>query len=214
MRRSQAVLLVVSKGPERYAVPDVAGMSLDDAKAALADSHLSLGEVKQTYSETVKEGTIIGADPQAGTRLKPDATVTLLQSKGREPIDVVDWTGKPADDAVAALTKSGLQVDATELRNDDTVPKGDVISQSPNSGTLHRGDLVTLIVSKGPVDGPGPERRRQERLRRRRPSCSKAGFDARSSGSGRLLQARCRQPGPGGRDDGAEGQRRSRLTTC
>ncbi len=151
VRRSQAVLLVVSKGPERYAVPDVAGMSLDDAKAALADSHLSLGEVKQTYSETVKEGTVIGADPQAGTRLKPDATVTLLQSKGREPIDVVDWTGKPADDAVAALTKSGLQVDATELRNDDTVPKGDVISQSPNSGTLHRGDLVTLIVSKGPV---------------------------------------------------------------
>ncbi len=151
VRRSQAVLLVVSKGQERYAVPDVAAMSLDEAKAALADNNLTLGEVTQAYSETVEDGMIVGADPQAGTRLKPGAAVTLVQSKGREPIDVVDWTGKPADEAVSALTKSGLKVDATEQRNDDTVPKGDVISQSPNSGTLHRGDLVTLIVSKGPV---------------------------------------------------------------
>jgi len=71
-------------------------------------------------------------------------------SKGRQPIEVTDFTGKPADDAVKALTDAGLEVDATEQKNDATVPKGAVISQSPASGTLYRGDKVTLVVSKGP----------------------------------------------------------------
>jgi len=151
IRRAQAVVLVVSKGQERYAVPDVAGLSLDDAKTAVANSHLTVGSVTQAYSDKVPEGDVIGAEPSVGTRLKPGATVTLVQSKGRQPIDVTDWTNKNADDAVAALTQAGLKVDATQQQNSDTVPKGDVISQDPTSGTLYRGDLVTLVVSKGPV---------------------------------------------------------------
>jgi serine/threonine-protein kinase len=151
IRRAQAVVLVVSKGQERYAVPDVTGMSLDAAKAAVADSHLTVGSVTQAYSEQVADGLVIGADPKTGTRLKPGATITLVQSQGREPIDVVDWTGQNADAAVAALTKAGLKVDATKQDYSDTVPKGSVISQDPSSGTLFRGDLVTLVVSKGPV---------------------------------------------------------------
>ncbi len=150
VRRMTPVVLVVSQGQERYAVPDVAGLSLDEAKTQVADSHLTVGQVTQVYDEKVPEGQVIGADPKAGTRLKPGAAVTLVQSKGRQPIDVVDYTGKNADDAVAALTQAGLQVDATRQEYSDTVPKGAVISQDPSSGTLYKGDLVTLVVSKGP----------------------------------------------------------------
>ena len=35
--------------------------------------------------------------------------------------------------------------------NDDTVPKGRVITQSPDSGTGQKGDVISLVVSKGPV---------------------------------------------------------------
>ena len=41
-------------------------------------------------------------------------------------------------------------MDATEVNN-DTVPKGRVISQSPDSGTGQQGDVISLVVSKGPV---------------------------------------------------------------
>ena len=49
-----------------------------------------------------------------------------------------------------ALEKRGFEVDTTEV-NSDTVPKGRVVSQSPDSGTGQRGDVISLVVSKGPV---------------------------------------------------------------
>ena len=53
-------------------------------------------------------------------------------------------------DALRYLVEDeGFEV-TTEEEFSDTVPKGRVISQSPNSGTGFRGDLITLVVSKGP----------------------------------------------------------------
>jgi serine/threonine-protein kinase len=48
------------------------------------------------------------------------------------------------------LTAKGLQVDVSQTEFSDSVPRGDVIAQEPPGGTLHRGDTVTLVVSKGP----------------------------------------------------------------
>ena len=64
---------------------------------------------------------------------------------------VTDFTGKPADQAVDALTDAGLKVDATKQENSDTVPKGSVISQTPPAARCSRATQVTLVVSKGPV---------------------------------------------------------------
>ena len=68
-----------------------------------------------------------------------------------------DWTGKPAVRAEQALQAQGLQVDAGDGEFSDTVPEGRIISQDPAHGVLHRGDTVSLTVSKGPelVEVPG-----------------------------------------------------------
>jgi beta-lactam-binding protein with PASTA domain/serine/threonine protein kinase len=150
LRRSQDVTVTVSKGPERYAVPPVVGASANEAQARLSATKLALGRTTEAYSEKVAQGLVISTNPKVGTSLKRGAKVDIVVSKGREPIEVTDFTGKPADQAVKALTDAGLQVDATQQKNDDTVPKGSVISQTPSSGTLYRGDKVTLVVSKGP----------------------------------------------------------------
>ena len=71
-------------------------------------------------------------------------------SKGRRPLGVGDWVGKPADRAQQTLERKGLVVDRSQEQYDNTVPKGFVIAQSPQSGTLFRGDTVTLVVSLGP----------------------------------------------------------------
>jgi serine/threonine-protein kinase len=69
---------------------------------------------------------------------------------------VRDWTGKDADRAAAAFDGKGLEVDRRTEYSDD-VAEGDVISQSPTSGTLFRGDRISLVVSRGPelVEVPG-----------------------------------------------------------
>jgi beta-lactam-binding protein with PASTA domain len=76
--------------------------------------------------------------------------VAIVISQGRQPITLADWTGQPLAKAVAAMTEAKLKVDATQQTFSDTVPKGSVVSQSPATGTLFRGGLVTLVVSKGP----------------------------------------------------------------
>jgi beta-lactam-binding protein with PASTA domain/serine/threonine protein kinase len=151
VRRGTDVTVTVSKGPERYAVPAITGKSLAEGRDQLTAGKLALGTTKEAYSETVASGLILRVDPKTGTLLKRGTTVDVVISKGRQPITVPDFTGKPAKDAVEALSKAGLAVDATKQENSDTVPKGSVISQAPNGGTLYKGDKVTLVVSKGPV---------------------------------------------------------------
>jgi len=151
VRRGTDVQVTVSKGPERYAVPNVVKKSQAEATDQVTGARLTLGAVTQAFSETVDPGLVVSVDPKPGTQLKRGDKVNLVVSKGRQPIPVTDFTGKPADDAVKALTGAGLEVDATEQQNSDTVPKGSVVSQSPSGGTLHKGDQVKLVVSKGPV---------------------------------------------------------------
>jgi len=143
------VTVTLSLGPERHAVPTVRGKSLDEVQQLLADEHLSVGQIKQMYSEGVAEGLVVSTDPKAGTLLRRDSAVDVLVSKGPKPIAITDWTGKSAKQAEKALTDQGFQVTLDE-QFDDTVAKGKVISQSPSSGNGVRGDEIVLVVSKGP----------------------------------------------------------------
>ena len=148
--RGSTVTLTVSQGPERYAVPQLVGRTQAEAQQRLIDAKLTAGEVSEAFSETVPQGQVISTLPAADTSVKRATAVALVVSKGRQPIQVVDWTGKPADQAVKALSDAKLKVDATKQDWSTTTPSGSVISQSPATGTLFQGDLVTLVVSKGP----------------------------------------------------------------
>ena len=151
------VTVVMSLGKERYDVPRTKGMTEDQAQDELLKTHLAFGKSIGRFSETAAEGTVLGSDPKAGTTLRPDSAVDLIVSKGPRPIHLQDWTGKDADKAQAALEAKGLTVDRSTEEYSDTVPEGDVVSQSPTTGTLYRGDSVRLVVSKGPelVEIPG-----------------------------------------------------------
>jgi eukaryotic-like serine/threonine-protein kinase len=148
--RGSAVTLTVSKGPERYNVPQVTGRTQTDAEQRIVDQNLTIGPVSKAYDETVPEGQVISSSPAADTRVKRASEVTLVISQGRQPIKLADYSGQPVDQAVKAMTDAQLKVDATKHDWSDTVPKDYVISQSPATGTLFTGGMVTLVVSKGP----------------------------------------------------------------
>lgn len=148
--RFRPVALRVSKGPERYAVPAVAGLPLDTARSQITSAKLTVGAVTEAYDENVAAGSVISSDPVATTPLPPGQSVTLVVSKGKQPIEIADWTGKSADEATAALTGAGLKVDASGHQFSESVAKGSVISQNPTKGPLYKGDTVTLVVSDGP----------------------------------------------------------------
>ncbi|WIY81669.1 PASTA domain-containing protein [Propionimicrobium sp. PCR01-08-3] len=147
--RGSQMSAVVSLGPERFAVPSLAGLTLDDAQQALADANLATGTLTEQWSETVTAGLVIDAGYAAGELVKRDTAVDLTISQGREPLAIPNVVGKTKDEAVQSLTDVGFQVEwGTEEVSKD-VPKDSVVSQSPADGTGYRGDTVTLVLSKG-----------------------------------------------------------------
>ncbi len=144
------ITLTISKGKERYAVPKIQGRTLEEAETILGALHLTVGEVTKAFSDTVPtDGVIRSSSHKVGDKVKRDTPIDLVVSKGPKPIDIVDYTGKSGSSAAAALTAAGFGVTQSEQFS-DTVSSGNVISQSPKSGTGHKGDTITLTVSKGP----------------------------------------------------------------
>jgi serine/threonine-protein kinase len=140
----------VSRGPERYPVPSVAGMSQAAAVSALQAARLILGEVEQEFHDKVESGDVISSSIKAGTPVKPGTPVDLTVSKGPAPVDLADWTNRKYAEAKDALTKLGLVVKKAPEEFSDTIAAGVIISQTPPAGQVFRGDTVTLLVSKGP----------------------------------------------------------------
>ncbi|HEY3528420.1 MAG TPA: Stk1 family PASTA domain-containing Ser/Thr kinase [Nocardioides sp.] len=151
------VTLTMSLGKERYAVPKVARMTVDQAQDALLKQHLGYGRSIFRYDDSAPKGMVLGSDPAAGRREPRGFQVDLVVSRGPRPIQVRDWTGKRADRALRVMQAQGLNVDTSDQEYSDTVPEGRVISQSPVGQVLYKGDTVSLTVSKGPemVQIPG-----------------------------------------------------------
>lgn len=146
-----AVTVTLSLGKERYDVPKLKGLTVDEAQDALTGTHLAFGTTVERWSDDVAKGVVIRSEPKAGTTLRPDAAVDLVVSKGPQPIKVKDWTGKDADDALAWAKSQQLNGKVSSQEYSDDVAAGDVISQDPTPGsTVHHGDGFSIVVSKGP----------------------------------------------------------------
>jgi beta-lactam-binding protein with PASTA domain/serine/threonine protein kinase len=143
------ITLVLSLGPERYAVPDITGKELAAAKSEVEGLRLKLKEGNGKYSDDVPKGFVISSDPKSGTSLKPGQTVTVTVSKGRAPITVPNLDGMNINEARSILQGRGLIV--VEQYKDSDKPADTVIGQSPKFGTgVEKDSEVKLEVSKGP----------------------------------------------------------------
>ncbi len=147
--RNATMTAVVSLGPERYPAPALVGLMLDDARQALTAANLQAGEVTEAWDEQAAVGVVVWASQAEGELLKRGTAVDLTISKGREPLTIPSVVNMRLVDAQKTLTEAGFQVTTGSQANHDTIPAGSVISQQPAGGTGHRGDTVTLVVSKG-----------------------------------------------------------------
>lgn len=146
--RDGEIAYVVSKGPERYEVPKLDGLSLDDANAALDKATLT-SSVAEEFHDTIAAGVVISQGTAPGEEARSGDVVALVVSKGREPVEITDFTGQSATDAEAALRSAGFTV-TREVQFSGSVAVGIVLSQEPASGTGFRGDEVHLVISAGP----------------------------------------------------------------
>lgn len=150
VRKSSTFTAYISQGPERYPMPDVVGMTLQEAEDAIHNSHLAVGEKTEVFHDKAPAGEVVKASQEKGEMLKADTVIDLSVSKGRQPIKVENFTGKSKDDAVKKLEAAGLKVTIKPDEEHSQYDQGLIAVQKPSDGTLYKGDTVELTVSKGP----------------------------------------------------------------
>ena len=148
VKKGAEVQVVVSKGEQTFPVPQLVGLDLDGARTEVEALGLELVQDDPEYSETVPEGEIISQTASADA-LPAGGEVHVVLSQGRQPISVPDQHGRDGGSARAALEDAGFEVTMAQAHS-GSVPRGAVVSQSPASGTLFRGDTVHLVTSLGP----------------------------------------------------------------
>ncbi len=135
-------------GGEPVEVPNLVGISLENAVEALEDVGLGIGDIDEEFDEDVPEGYVLDQDPEADDTLPEGAGVDLVVSKGPEVLEVPDVVGESEDDAIEILEDQGFGW-SIETR-DSAEPEGTVLEQYPEAGEeVEPGTMVDLIVSTG-----------------------------------------------------------------
>ena len=131
-------------------IPDVQGMTVEQAQNALEDDGLEVEKkTKEEASDDVDEGKVIGTDPEIGESVKEGTKVTLIVSTGSEKIEIEDYTGEDVDDVKRELEDAGIRVvtEERDVASGDGVKENTIIDQDVEPGTkLGDGDTITLII--------------------------------------------------------------------
>jgi eukaryotic-like serine/threonine-protein kinase len=154
-REGDTVTITVSGGPRETDVPNLEGLTQDDAEQALEEARLEVGDVTEEASDDVEEGIVLSQSPEAGEQVARGTPVDLVVSSGPETVVVPSVIGLSEQDAVANLEQAGLDVDVQRDQNE--APEGQVFAQDPGAGEeLSAGDVVTITVSEGPGEQEMP----------------------------------------------------------
>jgi serine/threonine-protein kinase len=143
-----AIDLVVSEGPEEFELPDLANIEDNEAFQQLADLGLRPAQ-RLEASDTVPEGTVIRTEPEAGTLVMPDSTVTLVISSGAPSVVVPDVFGATIEGATGQLNAVGLaaQVASQTVAVDDPALDQRVVMQTPAAGaSVDAGTTITITI--------------------------------------------------------------------
>jgi serine/threonine-protein kinase len=151
---STQVTLTIGSGPQTVKVPDVTGFSRDAAKSTLELHHLK-ARFTEVDSENAK-GTVVDTDPEKGSELAIDSTVTVHISKGNET-KVPSVVGKMQSEAEQQLRNAGFTDITVQPDTESSEKQGTVTSQTPNGGEFAvRGSQVTITVAVGQSKSPSP----------------------------------------------------------
>jgi serine/threonine protein kinase/beta-lactam-binding protein with PASTA domain len=143
-----------------HPVPVLAGLQLDQARAAAAKDHFTLHVENGQKSITVGNGVIIYQSPKPGKVLKQGAILSVVPSIGPPAVAVPSLTGLNCTQAATALTTAHLKGVCVTGQYSDTVTNGLAITWSydgaQNPQTAPYGSTIDMVPSlgHGPVAVP------------------------------------------------------------
>jgi serine/threonine-protein kinase len=148
LEKGKTVTITVGKAPKQVTVPDVVGMTEDEARTAITDAGLKIGNVAP-QPDPAPAGEVIAQDPSANSTENKGSAVDLVVSTGPSDVSVPDVVCESLGKATSDLEKAGFHVTISGTQFNVECPKsGRVAAQDPpGDSSAPDGATVTLIES-------------------------------------------------------------------
>ena len=148
LEEGSEITLTISSGADTVTLKDYSGLTQADAEAALTELGLAY-TVTLEYSDEIGTGYVIETDPEAGSEVSVNSTVTLVVSRGEETktTSVPQFVGSTEADAEEMAEEANLVLVIEYTTNDAQV--GNVVYQSIAAGnSVEEGTTITIRVGK------------------------------------------------------------------
>jgi beta-lactam-binding protein with PASTA domain/predicted Ser/Thr protein kinase len=146
--RGSNVTLYVSSGPKQVAVPNVVGLTAQEAQQTLGNRGFQF-TVTEQGSADADPGTVLSQDPAGGAKADPGSSVAIVVARAIPTVDVPDLVGQGAQEAGDTLTAGGLEPRTSFQDVTDPNQDGVVLDQKPAAGTqVEQGAPVRIFVGR------------------------------------------------------------------
>lgn len=154
VKYGRRIYVTVCGGEQLSEVPNLRGRSLRDAKFALEQRGLKLGETVKKNTNEFPEDFVISQIIQPGSRVKKNSSLDLILSDGPVVGDlkVPNVAGKTLEEAKKIIAESKLKLGKITYQTNNELPAGQIIDQYPKfDKSANESTAVDLFVSRKKV---------------------------------------------------------------
>jgi len=153
IKKGRDIKIVLSKGARSILMPNLKGLSLQQARIILEENSLCQEEISITYSENIKKDEIISQVPSTGSMINRGGCVNLLVSLGIRPpaYKMPNLKGHYLESAIPLIESSNLALGEIKSSFYKDKPLNIIIDQEPLSGhRVIKGSIVSLVINRKP----------------------------------------------------------------
>ncbi len=146
------IYLVVSKGPKTTKVPNLLGLTREEAAKVASSYGLSVVVTSNEYSDKYPQGCIASQIPLAGRIVERGTSIKVVISRGIETIKTPNLIGKSIGEARSFLEPMGIKIDTVS----DEVSEDSIITDQDPSPADPLSDKVIKVWTSEPLPSPTP----------------------------------------------------------
>ena len=151
VKKGRTVRVILSAGNAELKVPDLKGLSYNEAKTLLSEMGLQISKGDEVDSDSISEGLIASQYPAAKTKVDKGDIITVNISRGKKDAVIPKLVGTKftsENDISEILSKYGYKLGKVSYEESYETP-GTIIKQSPDAGTTaEKKTTVDIVISK------------------------------------------------------------------
>ena len=153
IKKDRDVRIIISKGPQNVIMPNLEGISIQQARIIAEENGLCTGKISHTYNDIQKKDIVMAQSPSAGSQITRDHCIDILVSDGARPASYMmpDLTGTPLDEAIRVLESLNLELGEIRSTYNKRKPRNLIVQQEPLYGyQVMENSSVNLTINREP----------------------------------------------------------------